>query len=63
MTPDEYRAKHKKCNTCEHCKIVYHITTTLGFCFVRNEVVKTNEAEECEVYKPIPFKNVNLSES
>lgn len=50
MTPDEYRAKYKNCNTC-----VYY--NDFGLCKVKRENIPSSEkaAKKCKVYKPIPY--------
>lgn len=55
MTPDEYRKKHKSCYTCKYYRKNILIDK-MSKCIVKNCDVYQSEAESCECYNPIPFK-------
>ena len=59
MTPNEYRAKHRRCATCEYCcdDTIYFGKIRLGtICNFKQKPTKLNKGRFCRVYKQKEFK-------
>lgn len=57
MTPNEYRAKHRRCATCVYCyDIVTFGDARIGnTCAVKQKNTKLNKGRFCRVYKAKEF--------
>lgn len=57
MTPNEYRAKHKRCGTCVFCKKVFPIeSATKYICRVKCKSITKQSGRFCKVYKAEELK-------